>query len=272
MNIASLINDNLSKGQTAQEPRNGIGASAIGHDCDAYLSYELRGFPSKPLDNAILRIFNLGHAIETLTESAILTALPPGYSVSFEREGGGQHTFPVHGGHSWSTLDGIITAPDGSRIVVEIKSMNAARFEEFKLDGLEISNPKYFKQVQKQMHDSGLVECLVVAYCKNNSDIFCELIRYDMVVAAALDARIELAMRNGTRRKGDNRNAMSCRFCNRRDMCWGALTLLPVTPHCRNCNHGSASDNGEWVCSIHDPAIDPATCSDWVVYQPMDKV
>lgn len=267
--LPDAIISQIDKRQNEQLPRNGIGASAIGTECDAYLAFELRGFPSSGFSPSTHRLFRLGHAIETIVEDEIAAAMPMDYTVSFTDTDGNQFKVPVHGGHSWSTLDGVIKTPTGDIIVVEIKSMSDASFSKFKLAGVRESHPRYFSQVQKQMHDAGSTQCLVVAYNKNTSELHAEMVDYDMVVAAALDARIELAMTAQARKKGDSRNSMACKFCNRRSQCWDGPDSIEM--NCRTCTKAVATDAGTWFCTMRNCVANPQTCADWSLYQPLEK-
>ena len=63
MKLAELINEAYEK-QKDEKPREYIGASIIGNDCEALIAFSLRGFPNDPIPYRLQRIFRDGHRIE----------------------------------------------------------------------------------------------------------------------------------------------------------------------------------------------------------------
>ena len=56
------------------EARAYIGASSIGHECTAYLSFTHRGYPNTPPDERLKRIFRDGHRIENVVVKDMTSA------------------------------------------------------------------------------------------------------------------------------------------------------------------------------------------------------
>ena len=61
--VVIKIDDGYDK-QTEGRAREYIGASGVGHPCDAYQAYSMRGFPNTEPDARLKRIFRLGHILE----------------------------------------------------------------------------------------------------------------------------------------------------------------------------------------------------------------
>ena len=49
---------------TPQPARQYLGASGVGHQCEANLAFSLRGFPNTEPSPQLLRIFREGHRLE----------------------------------------------------------------------------------------------------------------------------------------------------------------------------------------------------------------
>ena len=133
--VVVKIDDGYDK-QTEGRAREYIGASGVGHPCDAYQAYSMRGFPNTEPDARLKRIFRLGHILEDevvkdLKEKADVRV--------WEVDGltGRQHTYEEWEGHVVCHMDGHIELDDGILRVLEIKSMNDASFKKFKKDGVK---------------------------------------------------------------------------------------------------------------------------------------
>ena len=182
-----------------------IGASGIGHPCDAALAFSLRGFPDSDIEPRLQRIFNLGHVIEEIVEQD-LKCIEQVLNCEVQPLNpltGQQFSYQQYGGHVKAHTDGQILFPDYV-LVLEIKSMNNDKWKAFHRQGIRRSHRNYFDQVQMYMGLSGLRQTLFIAYNKDKSLYHAEVIDYDELEFAWLQERIRRAMANEGR-EGCNR-------------------------------------------------------------------
>ena len=174
-----------------EKPRRYDGASHIGNDCIAFNSLCARGFPNDIEAPRQTRIFQNGHALEDFVVAQLKAG---GLHISEVAEDGKQHEYTALGGHVVCHLDGIITGEKGFKAVLEVKSMNKKRFENFVLQGVALSDPHYYAQVQLCMYLSGMQYAVFVCYCKDNSDFSAEIVPYNKDVAMGLMQRAKEAL------------------------------------------------------------------------------
>lgn len=255
------------------EPKPLIGASAVGNDCDAYLAYNLRGFPGVTPPPKLKRIFKLGHGIEDDVVEDIMSAIVahPESGIKFlpNAPDGMQWGGRLYGGHFRGRADGLLTHEvDGETTLAEIKSLSEKNFKDFQkgLRGTKNSLlAKYHCQCVAMMGLMSLKRALLIAYCKNTSDYHVELIEFDRTIWDWLTARVELAMNGSARRVSDKPDGFRCRFCDKRTVCWTEDMDHAVARKCTTCRHSVASRDGKWFCNKHSKICsDP--CDDWERY------
>lgn len=258
-----------------------IGASAVGNDCDTYLALELRGLPSNKIEPRLLRIFDLGKAIETLVEGdlgAALHHLSDGGLVMLAEDPrtDKQWEFHRYGRLSVAHPDGLVFTKEevanrdfsSPEWVVEIKSMKQSKFDAFVEQGVKSSHPGYYRQMQMQMGYTGsATHCIFAAYNKDTSAYSFEIVEFDAIVFASLMARIEFAMRKRVTRQQADRSSFRCRFCFKSEACWGDLR---PKKSCRTCAHSEAQVDGRWWCTKKD-AEAVRDCWDYAPFAPAPK-
>ena len=249
-----------------EKPRQYIGASIIGNPCDAFIAFNLRGFPNDEPDPRLKRIFGLGHILE----DEVVKDLKKKADVRvWEVDGlsGKQHTYELWGGHVVCHMDGHVELDDGVVRVLEIKSMNDASFKKFKQQGVKFSHPRYFGQVQMMMGMSGFDQCLFIAINKNNSEYHAEIVDYDEFEFSHIKERIERAISGEARKISVDSTDWRCRGCFKRGVCWEGKDV-PVA--CSTCTYATATPEGLWHCTKHDKAAE-VVCDDYTRYEPTAK-
>ena len=245
-----------------------IGASIIGHDCDAAIAFNLRGFPNTTPDPQLKRIFKLGHLIEDVV-IADLKRVESTLGIQIQDVDiatGKQWTYKTFGGHVSCHTDGIVATAD-EQLILEIKSMNDGLFNTFYNRGVQRSHPHYFAQVQMYMGMSGLKRTLFIAYNKNRSQYHAEIVDFDPFEWAALQYRIERAVMNQVSRVAHDRSDWRCKGCFKRDVCW---EKVQPEQSCTTCQHAMADSDGSWYCTRHEnKATD--LCSDYQQYRPFNR-
>ena len=249
-----------------EKAREYIGASIIGHACDAAIALNLRGFPNVEPNPRLKRIFQLGHILE----DEVVKDLKKRADVRvWEVDGltNRQHTYDAWGGHIVCHMDGHIELDDGVLRVLEIKSMNDASFNKFKKHGVKSSHPQYFGQVQMMMGMSDIPSAVLVAINKNNCEYHVEIVEYDEFEFAHIKDRIERAILGKARKISKDVTDWRCRGCFKRGVCWDGVDV-PV--RCGTCTFASAHPSGAWHCDKHDREANK-TCDDYKMYEPLPK-
>jgi hypothetical protein len=237
--------------------RSYIGASIIGNDCTAYLHLSMRGFPENTPPPKLLRIFNVGHALEDMVVADLKKN--GGYGVSEVDElTGDQYEYTALGDHVVCHLDGIIYV-DEEPCVLEIKTMNKSKFNAFEKKGVKVSHPNYFAQCMLAMHLSKLEKSYLLAICKDDCRYHVQIIEYDEFEVAALRQKISQAV-SEPERIAQTDSDWRCRGCFKRTSCWHPSEIKPK-PSCNLCEHGMPDMYGQskqWYCHHHDrPAKEP---------------
>ena len=263
--IEEKINDGYER-DNSEKQRKYIGASAIGGDCLAAISLAFRGFPETPPSPKLKRIFRLGHVIEDI----VAADLKKGELDVYERDGltGRQFEYRSHGNHVQAHADGHIEH-DGELRMLEIKSMNDARWKKCVKKGVRISDPRYQAQMQMMMAMSGISSCLFVAYNKNTSEYLSEVVPFDEFEAAEVLNKIERIMRGDAPKITKNIDDWRCRGCFQRGSCW--LGERPKVSTCRSCVSAIAKETGGWYCNRHEQDVDDDhVCDDHSHWEPSD--
>ena len=249
-------------GRRKSKPRAYIGGSNIGGPCDAALSFSLRGFPDDEPPPKTQRIFALGHALEDL----IVSDLKQSGITVFDRDPETDWQFAVqkYGGHIRGNLDGQIEVANGELALLEIKTMNAAKWRAFVKKGVAESHPQYLAQMQTYMGLGNFERAVLLAYNKDTSELHAEVVEFDEIAYHALIARAERVMGGVAPRCSDNEDDFRCRFCFKRGACRGGK--LPEKD-CATCLHSICQDDGRWYCKLKSETAQEL-CDEYSVWGP----
>lgn len=233
--LADIIDLGILEKQGQQKPRDYLGGSYIGDNCERKIQYtyrnavkdEDRGFTPKTY-----RIFDMGHTGEDLVARYINDA---GFILSVDKGDGYQHGFSrVHGrfkGH----VDGVIKGYRGSGespIVMpclwENKMLGEKSFKDLQSRGLERSKPIYYAQIIIYMFEMTLTQnpALFSAVNRNTGDIYFELVKFNAKECQRLQDRVARVLQASDAdeilpRVTDDQNSFYCRFCDYQSTCWG---------------------------------------------------
>jgi hypothetical protein len=237
--VTALVDAALTRERAGQTPRDYLGASRLGHACERALQYEYAGAPVDPgreLPGRVLRVFEVGHALEEL---AIRWLRLAGFELYTQKATGGQFGFSVAGGRIQGHVDGILAAgPDaldlGYPALWECKTMNDKSWRETVKHGVSKSKPVYAAQLALyQAYMEGPVPgisshpALFTAINKDSQELWCERVPFDGGLAQRMSDRAvriltatdagELLPRHAT-----TPTHVECKFCPWQDRCWGA--------------------------------------------------
>lgn len=242
--IYSLYQLNAEK----DEQRKYLGGSIIGQECDRRIWYSFRHAMREKFDGRILRLFESGNLeekrlIENL-KSIGLTVLDKDPTT------GEQWRYDAIAGHFSCGLDGVaigfLEAPETYHLL-EIKTANEKRFNEFEKHGVEKTSQEYWAQVQVYMGLAELDRCAFFVVCKNDDRIYFERIKFDKKVFDDLmrKAKRIINAENSPDRISDDPSFFKCKFCPFLDLCHG--NKMPQV-NCRTCVHSSPSLDKKWAC------------------------
>lgn len=240
--------------ETAQDSghRWHLGASIIGRDCARAIWYTHRWVRKERFDGRMLRLFDRGHREE---ERIIGWLRGAGVTVESEDEGGQQFRVVTHGGHFGGSMDSLlanlpIKKLKGLTVLGEYKTHNAKSFANVSALGCRKAKPEHYTQQQVYMHHKGLLFSIYIAVCKDDDELYIELIEYDREHAEAADARALsiLTTDQPPLRIDSNPAFWKCKMCVFKPVCHGTET---PEVNCRTCAHAGLGPDGTWLCVRH---------------------
>lgn len=247
--------------------RSHLGASVIGRKCERELWLGWRWSFLRKFKPRIQRLFNRGHQ-----EEARFLALLEMIGVQFHQpEDGNQERISDHGGHFGSALDGVLWGvPDapGEWILGEFKTFGTKPFCKLVVEGVAVSKPEHYSQMQVCMARRGIHKCLYMAVNKNDDDIYCEIIEYnhehatkELTKAASIITR-----RDAPKRMSEDPSFLDCSWCDAKQRCHFPDQQAPPK-NCRTCKNSVADLGGTWGCEKFNKVLDKEAqlmaCGEW---------
>jgi hypothetical protein len=250
----------------SDEHRNHIGASIIGHDCDAHIWYAFRWARKEVFSGRQLRLFERG----TLEEARVLGYLRGiGFKVSDVDENGKQFRIVDSTGHYGGSTDGLGVSPYPQfpiRMVCEFKTHNQGSFRALKEKGLILSKPRHWAQMNSYGKGFNIEYGLYIGVGKNDDDLHIECLPLDFSAADDLHYRAERIIKSQTRPAKIAMNAthFDCKMCAFSSQCHSGA---PLEINCRSCRHAHAIEGAQWGCDLYNIIL-PSDfikqgCKDW---------
>lgn len=236
---------------TSRDGRS-ISVSTLAEECVRKLFYDFRwASPQEVIPGRTLRIFETGNIEE---ERWIENLRAIGCEVWDRDERGNQIMVEACGGHVRGYLDSeILGLPEAPKTihVGEIKSHNAKSFAKLLKDGVCISKPLHYGQLQTYMHQRGRDRGIYLAVCKDTDELYAERLHLDIEFVLRLLARAQGiidASEPPTKLHEDpsHKMAFACGWCRHRPVCH---EHVPVRMNCRTCLYGSPEEGGSWSCA-----------------------
>lgn len=237
--INFLIDDAIQDAQERERPRDYLGASIIGHECERAVQYNLlavRGEVTRPLfKSQTLRIFDRGNVYEDKCKVWLRAA-----GAIFEPGRLNPHTGEEEqAGFTWldgrlrGHCDGIISgwrggesfAPLALPVLWEHKCLGAKGWKSFRDNKLKKHSSTYYAQVQLYMHFFKLSACLFSCTNADTMEIHHEEVPFNPQAAEFYLGRA-LRVFNASDagelvpRCTSDRNLLTCRWCDWREVCW----------------------------------------------------
>jgi hypothetical protein len=251
-----------------------LGASMIGDKCDRKLYYSFRWVKDPKFDGRILKLFKRGHKEEQFVfndlrslastikepsfemllddvdqDSYLYKILKDGFTVKeFDDEQKRQYNF-LYKGHLSGSCDAILSTKQKD-FLLEIKTSNTSKFKALKKKGLKDANFTYFLQAQIYMHFFKLSQCIHYTVCKENDELYIEVLDYDPELSSIyIERAIGIIKSNILPAKVSESPNFLCRFCGYLDICQND-NVSEVEQNCRTCKYSVPILEGEyrWFC------------------------
>jgi len=245
--------DAACRAEFAEDPRTHLGASIIGHDCQAYAWNTFRWLKFEAFDGRMLRLFNRGHEEE---KRFIRWLTIIGFEVK-EVDSETQKQFRIVGskGHFGGSLDAIMKAPVRYNlphdliILGEFKTHNDKSFKKLKSKGMQVTKPMHFRQCCSYGRAYGFKFGLYCAVNKDTDELHFEIIEIDYRQADDLYRKADDIIFSKTRPPKIAQSATfgDCSWCDFKGLCHE--NEIPVK-NCRSCINATPVDNAEWQCEL----------------------
>jgi hypothetical protein len=232
--VVDAIDRALLKKQAETTPRNYLGGSFIGGDCERAIQYQYvqaKKDEGREFEPHVLRIFERGHNMEEMAAAWLRLA---GFILKTENAEGYQFGFSSCGGKFKGHADGVIVgwtgdgeAPCAFPALWENKALNAKNYAAAKRNGIKKTKPVYYAQVQLYMFQLGLTDnpCVFVIINADTMELHVELISFEPEECQRIidrAARIIQSTEAGTQlpRTFKDADGFGCRFCDYKNKCW----------------------------------------------------
>ena len=234
-----------------------LGASLIGKECLRALWYDFRWTTRADYSGRMLRLFETGQ----LEEARIVRNLRrTGATVlEVDPDTGRQWRVEAHGGHFGGSLDavavGLLEAPKAWH-VLEFKTHSVKSFADLKRQGVQLSKPRHYAQMQVYLHLTGITRAMYIAVCKDTDEIHTERLPADPAVGEALLVKAGRIIGAARPPEGLSRDPAwwQCRLCEHHDLCHQGAAAERT---CRTCLHSTPVEGG-WHCARHERLLSGA--------------
>ena len=221
----------------SETKRDYLGASLLGDNCPRRIQYTLDGV-AYTVTGTQKRIFAMGHALEKVIAKwlqkagfKLETADKYGKPYGFEQaQGFHLNKVQMEGadGRIRGHVDGIIRkGPLKSKypLLWECKTMKASQWKELVKQGVEISHPHYYVQVQLYMAYLNLRACLLTSLNKDSAELHHEIVPFNAQVASNYsDRAVEILRATEAKelkpRIAASRDYFECKMCRFYKTCW----------------------------------------------------
>lgn len=227
--------------------------SGIGESCERKLWYGLRwAHPEEDFPPRVRRIFANGNDRE---ERLVAWLNAAGITVRDQ-----QARVVLADGALTGSIDGIAeNVPEAPKTphLLEIKTMNASRYDAWRRKGVQATNQKYYAQMQAYMSGLGLHRALFLVENQDTREIECQRVELDGRYALTIEAKAARIYHSETPppRLSDDPNWFECRSCPAKGVCheqaWPAR-------NCRTCYCASHITAEPFHCGRTNAVLSPA--------------
>lgn len=183
LRVNELIDDGLTRKNNSQERRLYLGASAIGHDCERQMLFELAGaMRERSFQAHTLRKFDLGHVLEAMVYGWLIDA---GFDIRQKDRNGRLYAYEQLNGRFKGHVDGVLLkGPEVPGLTYpalwEHKGVGNTTYSKVKREGLKKASPGYYAQVQVYLGYLGLEQCVFTVTAAEDGEQQHLLIPFDV--------------------------------------------------------------------------------------------
>lgn len=255
------------------EFRPHLGASMGGDPCLRKLWYSFRWSKMVIHEGRMQRLFQRGHREEVYFAEDLSSV---GIRVITTDENGKQYRMVCpdnkHVGGSGDgfgevTTDKFEGLKKGEWVLVEMKTHNEKSFKLLKKDGVQVSKPLHYSQMQVYMRWSGLTKALYIAVNKNSDELYVELIDYNQEEAEHVESRMISVVNSHEppAKLHQDPSRFECKYCDFNDTCHTDQYRIHLS--CRTCIFSIPQDDGSWSCSKFEESIrDQSGCTAHIIH------
>lgn len=237
-----------------EERRGYLGASQLGKPCDRAVWLTFHWATIEKLDARKIRLFDRGHK----EEDRVYKWLEPiaEQVLPLNPKTGKQWKATAHNGILSGSCDGAVKI-DGLWYLLEVKTHNADSFKDLKkLKSIKVTKPQYWTQVHLYMGMMKLPAAIHINDCKNDDDMYIEVIPFDADYftfehARALDIILD-DTGEASIKISEASNWWQCNMCNHKSVCKGGA--MPDR-NCRTCRHCVPAQEETWICNGFDKPL-----------------
>lgn len=258
--------DKFCRDEFAEDPRTHLGASVLGHDCQAKSWSIFRWLKFEDFDGRMLRLFNRGHEEE---KRFVKWLVGIGFQVrEIDPETKKQYRIRGAKGHFGGSLDAMMRAPERYNLphdliwLGEFKTHNGKSFRELagnrktgtRGKGVIRAKPIHYRQMCSYGRAYNFHWGLYCAVNKDDDDLYFEIVKLDWLQADDLYRKAEGIVFSQTRPQkiAQTPSYLDCKMCEFTGICHGGEV---PTKNCRSCIHAFPVDEGEWHCEVHKGII-----------------
>lgn len=266
--------DEFCRKEFAENPRKHLGASIIGHDCQAYSWNTFRWLRFEEFSGQLLRLFNRGHEEE---RRFVRWLVGIGFEVrEVDPETNNQYRIKGCKGHFGGSLDSMMKPPARYNIPAEyiiwlgeFKTHNEKSFTKLagkkphytKIhlprsggQGVQKSKPQHYKQMCSYGRAYNFKYGLYCAVNKDTDELYFEIVELDYLQADDLFRKAEGIIFSQTRppKIAQTDTFFDCKYCDFAGLCHRGEV---PTKNCRSCRNAFPVEEGQWRCQVHNAII-----------------
>jgi len=237
----------------ADDFRDHMGASLIGHHCDRYIWLNFHWAVRPKFIGRIKRLFGTGKREEGRVYEELRAI---GVDLHTEDEGK-QIECRDDSGHFGGSVDGVGKGfPEAPKAwaVLEVKTMGDKAYGDLVKNNVKAAKPQHYAQMQTYMGLMGLDRALYFAVNKNTDEIHTEWVHFDTEAYAKITERKGrlIAAKTPPIKISDDPSYWLCKMCDMYKFCHQGEA--PET-NCRTCTSAVPMPGGTWRCTYHDRGI-----------------